>query len=106
MALPTGPIPRVAVGEIIEEDWGDSVAQSLNNQAQMFDQMLWTPPSSIEATDSTTTWENWFRVGGSTAEILVPDWAHHLIARVEINGIRDARDDRQHLSGPGRRRTQ
>ena len=41
------------------------------------------------ATASTTTFTNWFRVGGATGEITVPDWAHHLLARVEINGIRD-----------------
>ena len=43
MALPTGPIPRVAFEEIIEEDWGDSVAQSLNNIAESHDWLIWSP---------------------------------------------------------------
>lgn len=89
MALPTGPIPRVAFDEIIEEPWGDSVAQSINNMSQMFEQLIGAPDAETDATESTTTFTNWFRFGGASGEILVPDWAHHLLAKVEIHGVRD-----------------
>jgi hypothetical protein len=89
MALPTGPIPLVAFDEIIEESWGDSVAQSLNNLNQADDRLLWTPDTEYLATTSTTTWTNWFRVGGSSGVITVPDWAGHVTAHVGINGIHD-----------------
>lgn len=88
MALPTGPIPRVAYDEIIEENWGDSVAQSLNNLTEGTDFIDWTPTAEMLATTSTTTWTQWFRVGGASADITVPDWAHHVIINLHISGIR------------------
>jgi len=90
MALPTGPIPRVAYDEIIAEEWGDSVAQSLDNLAQFMDQAVWPVDSGTEylATAGTVTTQ-WFVVGGATDpdEITVPDWAHHVLARWELNGV-------------------
>jgi hypothetical protein len=88
MSLPTGPIPRVAFDEIIEENWGDSVAQSLNNLAQRTDYLEWSPTAEMLATTSTTTWTQWFRVGGTTGEITVPDWATHVVIQLHISGIR------------------
>jgi hypothetical protein len=88
MALPTGPIPLVAFDEIIEESWGDAVAQSLNNLNQSFDRLLWKPTAEMLATTSSTTWTQWFRIGGPTGEITVPDWANKVIVGVGINGIR------------------
>ena len=77
MALPTGPIPRVAFDEIIEEDWGDRVAQSLNNLTRAADCIdLWTRRAAPRhRRHSTTMMTPWFRVGGGTPTITVPDWA-------------------------------
>lgn len=96
MALKTGPIPRVAFDQIIEEDWGDSVAQSLNNASEMHDQIFWNPAIGEEylaPTTYSTTGDlaQWFIVGGSTpATLWVPDWATRAVTRVDLNGIRCA----------------
>jgi hypothetical protein len=90
MALPTGPIPRVAFDEIIEEDWGDSVAQSLNNLKQAYEHIIWTPDTQYVAPNSYSSTGDlavWFRVGGSSAEVTVPDWATRAIVRVDLNGV-------------------
>jgi len=93
MALPTGPVPRVALDEIIEESWGDSVAQSLNNSGEQHSKLMWSAlPSEILAP---TTYSSsgdlpdvWFTVGGTGGPtITVPDWADRALAVVNINGI-------------------
>lgn len=89
MALPTGPIPRVALDEIIEENWGDSVAQSLNNLAQRRDASNWKPTADINA-PTASTMTVWFNFGGGAGtDITVPDWAQNAYARMEINGVED-----------------
>lgn len=90
MALPTGPIPRVAFEEYIEEAWGDSVAQSLNNLAEASTQKLWTPDGIYTAPNSyssTGDLDVWFRVGGPTFEITVPVWATRAVVNVQLNGL-------------------
>lgn len=91
MALPTGPISRVAYDEIIAEEWGDSVAQSLNNLSQFLDQAVWPVPTGSEflAPIGPGAVPPWFVVGGDTDPdlITVPDWAHHVLARWELNGV-------------------
>lgn len=89
MALPTGPIPRVAVGDIIEEDWGDSVAQSANNLTEQFRWTTWSPPAgtTIDA-EGAGIMSTWFTVGGGTPEdFVVPDWATDCWVTIDINGI-------------------
>lgn len=87
MALPTGPIPRVAVGEIIEENWGDSVAQSLNNLGERRDAGNWNPETTYDTTTGATM-STWFNFGGSTAtDLVIPDWATIATIRIEINGV-------------------
>lgn len=93
MALKTGPIPRVAFDQIIEEDYGDSVAQSLNNMSEMHDQVFWTPDTDYLAPTTyaapPTDLAVWFTVGGSSPHtIWVPDWATRALTRVDLNGIR------------------
>ena len=89
MALPTGPIPRVALDEIIEENWGDWVAQSLNNLAQRRDASNWKPTADINA-PTASTMTVWFNFGGGAGtDITVPDWAQNAYARMEINGVED-----------------
>jgi hypothetical protein len=78
MALPTGPIPLVAFDEPIEESWGDSVAQSLNNLTQLSDYVVWKPDSGVtfDATGSIGGMVDWFTVGGATPkQVTVPTWA-------------------------------
>jgi hypothetical protein len=72
--LPTDPIPQVAYGAIIEEGWGDSVAQSLNNLNQI-SFLTWPadPPagsSTPTATPTATSMSTWLEVG----QLNVPDW--------------------------------
>jgi len=89
MALPTGPIDRVAVGDIIEEDWGDSVAQSLNNVTEMQTWTTWSPPggTTIDA-EGAGVMSTWFTVGGSSpTDFVVPDWATDAWVTIDINGI-------------------
>ena len=93
MSFPTGPIPRVAYDEIIAEEWGDSVAQSLNNLRERNQRMLWIPDTEYLASTSAapalpSALATWFRVGGSGTTITVPDWAEHAQMSIGINGIR------------------
>src|SRR5262245_26264474 len=91
MALPTGPIPLVAEGEIIEESWGDSVAQSLNNLTELTDYITWKPDSgaTFDATGSIGGMVDWFTVGASTPkQVTVPDWATSAFAFFQLTGIR------------------
>jgi hypothetical protein len=85
MPLPTGPIPLVAYDEIIEESWGDEVAQSLNNLNQAHARVEWTPPSEVLAPTGSTL-AHWFTI---PPEITVPDWANHVTVTVQINGVHD-----------------
>jgi hypothetical protein len=90
MPLPTGPIPLVAVGEIIEEDWGDSVAQSLNNLTEQHDFLTWKPASGVtyDATGTVGGSVAWFTVGGGTPEQLyVPTWATTAYVQYQVCGI-------------------
>ena len=91
MPLPTGPIPLVAVGEIIEEDWGDSVAQSLNNLTEQHDWVTWQPATGVnyDATGTTGGMVAWFTVGGGTpTQIYVPEWATKAYVQYQICGVR------------------
>jgi hypothetical protein len=89
MALPTGPITRPAFDEVIEEAFGDSVAQSLNNITQLTDQILWNPPGGFtDDAETAGTMSLWFPVGGATpSTITVPDWASKVFVRFELNGV-------------------
>lgn len=91
MPLPTGPIPLVAVGDIIQEDWGDSVAQSLNNLTEQTDYLTWSPAAGVnyDATNTSGGSVLWFTVGGGTPEQLyVPSWATHAYVHYQICGVR------------------
>ena len=89
MALPTSPIPLVATGEIIEENWGDSVAQSLNNLKQRKDASNWKPTAEIQA-PTAATMTTWFNYGGGTGtDLTIPDWATLATVRLEMNGVRN-----------------
>lgn len=91
MPLPTDPIPLVAVGDIIEEDWGDSVAQSLNNLTEQTDFLTWKPASGVnfDATGTIGGPVLWFTVGGGTPEQLyVPQWATTAYVHYQICGVR------------------
>ena len=89
MALPSGPIPLVATGEIIEETWGDSVAQSLNNLAQHNTWAVWNPGSGDEfLADTAGLMTNWFTVGGATpTDLFIPDWAEQAFVTYTITGV-------------------
>lgn len=88
-ALPSGPIPLVAYDAIIEEGWGDSVAQSLNNLTERKGWLTYTPgdagtPSTINAPTSgaMTTWME-------VTDLFVPDWATIALVHNEIASIHD-----------------
>jgi hypothetical protein len=70
--LPTGPIPQVAYDQIIEEGWGDSVAQSLNNLEDV-GWLTWPAPgsgtTSIPA-PSSSSMAPWLEPG----TLFIPDW--------------------------------
>lgn len=91
MPLPTGPIPRVAVGEIIEENWGDSVAQSLNNLTEMIVWRTWSPATGDEYfADNDGLMTQWFAFGAGGTDPLdfyVPTWARDALVTVTIAGI-------------------
>src|SRR5262245_7614566 len=90
MALPTGPIPRVAYDEIIAEEWGDSVAQSLNNLNQMHEWVVWSPASGTSFLAETGgLMVNWFTVGGDSdpSIVTVPDWATRALVTYQINAV-------------------
>ena len=89
MALPTGPIPKVAYGDIIEESWGDSVAQSLNNLTQLADWVTWSPTTGeVHKAETGGVMGVWFTVGGDTPkEVLVPDWAQTALVTYSITGV-------------------
>lgn len=91
MALRTGPIPRVAYDEIIAEEWGDSVAQSLNNLYELSDYVVWSPATgtTYDAVDSIGGMVEWFVLGGATPhQVTVPDWATDAYAHFQICGVR------------------
>jgi len=71
--LPTGPIPTVAYDQIIEEGWGDSVAQSLNNLGEA-SFLTWPDPGSGGSTSiaapTTSTMSVWLEPGN----LYIPDW--------------------------------
>src|SRR5262245_17844903 len=90
MPLPTGPIPLVAEGEIIEESWGDSVAQSLNNLTELTDYITWKPASGVtyDATGSIGGMVDWFTIGGGTPkQLMVPTWATSAYIHYQICGV-------------------
>ena len=94
MALPTGPIPLVAFDTIIEESWGDSVAQSLNNLNQRRSWGEWHP-SGEDLAPTASLMTLWWRFGGSAAvDLDVPDWATVAYVRVEMNGVYHTDTDR------------
>lgn len=91
MALPTGPIPLVAFDEPIEESWGDSVAQSMNNLTELSDYRVWSPATGdhYDAVDTIGGMVDWFTVGGATAQqVTVPEWATNAYAHFQITGVR------------------
>ena len=89
MALPTGPIPLVAVDEIIEESWGDSVAQSLNNINQLVTWKSWNPAPGAEFfADNDGLMGTWFQVGApDPTELVVPDWARQAFVTYTLSGV-------------------
>ena len=89
MALPTGPIPRVALDEIIEESWGDSVAQSLNNLREATTWAVWNPAGGTEHLAETGgVMATWFTLGGTTAiEFQIPDWANQAFVAYSLAGV-------------------
>lgn len=91
MVLKTGPVPRVATGEIIEENWGDSVAQSLNNLTELTDYVVWSPAGGDNYdADKDGLMTQWFVMGGATPEQLyVPEWATNAFADIQICGVQN-----------------
>lgn len=88
MALPTGPIPRVAVDEIIEEAWGDSVAQSLNNLKEGTTWATWSPAAGVEYDAETAgVMTTWFTFGAGDIEFQIPDWATQAFVLYSISGV-------------------
>jgi hypothetical protein len=90
MALPTDPIDLVALDDIIEVSWGNSVAQSLNNLTEQSDYVTWKPASGVnyDADIGGTGMPTWFTIGGGTPEqIFVPDWATSAYAHFQICGV-------------------
>ena len=89
MALPTGPIPRVAFDEIIEEPWGDSVGQSINNLYEAFTWATWNPAGGTEHLAETGgVMGTWFTLGGpAPIEFQVPDWALQAYVVYSLSGV-------------------
>lgn len=90
MALPTEPIPLVALDDILEVSWGNGVAQSLNNLTQLTDYVTWKPASGVnyDADIGGTGMPTWFTIGGGTpTQIFVPDWATSAYAHFQICGV-------------------
>lgn len=85
-ALPYAPIPTVAYDAIIEEGWGDSVAQSLNNVNEA-EQWLTYPDESGTSIDIDAPTASTFSVWLSPGQLYIPDWAALTIVNTELASI-------------------
>lgn len=87
--LPTGPIPTVAYDAIIEEGWGDSVAQSLNNLGQGETFLTWPDDTGSEpdhAAPTSSSFSVWFT---PSQQLFVPQWAGISFFQVSLESIYD-----------------
>jgi hypothetical protein len=91
-ALPVSPIPMVAYNGIIEEGWGDSVAQSLNNLSERKGWLTFTPGDAGTSTTipapTSASMTPWITIPAGNG-IFVPDWATVALVHNEIAAVHE-----------------